>query len=645
MVLLLLAVALPSVSHADLLAERGIFDLRQKQFSADEIINLDGEWEFYWDQLLDPEDFRNGFSKPQMTGYFPMHRTWTRFKLNGKKLGGTGQATFRLQLLPGQDLKRLHIRLFDIHEAYRLWGNGKLIAQCGVPGKSVQEEVPGRSLELAEIEFYGKPVDLVLQVSNHHFRQGGVTEAIAVALPGTLEKIRARDLGLSMFFAGVMLVMGIYHFALYLFRKGEPAPLYLSMYCLMAVGYSSTSDTSQWAISSILPWWTPSSMEIFSLTCYVSCASFLFRFLTRLYPDEFHHFLVYFLDARIVFFFLMLIFAPGVPLYWFIALCLVQMMCYACYYFVRLVLCVRRGRDGAVYILVGLSTLYIIGWNDMLAHLGVIKSIYLAESAMCFFILTQLLALAKRFSASFNSVESLSNELERKNTSLLNEISERNRLEQEVVRISDEERLRISHELHDGLCQKLTGARLRSTALAYKYRDLEGAQDFVELAELLKESTSDAYNTARGFWPVEHAASMPGPSLETLLRDVAAATGINVVFERKVSCVKCINSHITTLYRIAQEALTNAAKHSQATKILVELSCIGDGSVRLLVQDNGIGRSSTKSSYGGLGLNIMAHRAKLINADLCIEDAPGGGTMVVCVAPCSILGIHEDIIG
>lgn len=616
-------------------AVQGVFDMRGLSLSAGEFIKLDGEWEFYWNQLLTPDDFIFGNSKPEMTGYFPMYRAWTGFKLDGKRLGGTGQATFRLRLLPDRTDGRICLRLFDIHEAYRLWADGKLIAQSGVPGRSADTEIPERSLKLAEIEFKGRPVELVLQVSNHHFRVGGVSEPINAALSGTLETTSARGWRLALFFAGCMMIMGIYHFVLYLFYKRNPAPLYFSLFCLLAVSYSVTSNTTQWVASPFMTWWNPVIIENFSLACFVTCAPLLFRFLETLYPDEFHHRLVYFLDARIVGFFCMLIFAPGVPLYWFIALCLLQTMFYAGYYLQRLYICVKHERSGAKLILAGLSIQFIAGVNDTMTHAGIIKSIYLAEPAVCFFVLTQSLALAKHFSASFDSVERLSLELELKNDSLHREIKERNRLEQKVVATSEDERRRISHELHDGLCQQLTGARLRSSALARKYNDSEDAQTLNDLADLLKKATDNAYKTARGLWPVEHNASMPGPSLEDLLRSIAKSTGINVNFDKQCHCAKCTNLNMTTLYRIAQEALTNAAKHSEAKNISLSLRCNGDGQVELSVQDDGIGRKTARTAHGGLGMNIMEHRANLIDAKLQIEDRVQGGTVVTCIAPCA----------
>jgi signal transduction histidine kinase len=117
-------------------------------------------------------------------------------------------------------------------------------------------------------------------------------------------------------------------------------------------------------------------------------------------------------------------------------------------------------------------------------------------------------------------------------------------------------------------------------------------------------------------------------------------------------CGQCTNPNMRTLYRIAQEALTNAAKHAQARTIRVRLHCPAQDGVTLTVRDDGIGRTASAQQgfrTGGLGLGIMAHRAGVIHAKLTIEDAPRGGTIVTCAAPCdkhasptSIRRTHSD---
>ncbi|WP_415713884.1 7TM diverse intracellular signaling domain-containing protein [Maridesulfovibrio sp.] len=613
-------------------AERGVIDLRGQNLSGGRIFALNGEWEFYWDRLLTPEKFSPENNLPEMSGFFSLPGTWRGHLVDEKRLGSTGQATYRLKLLTDQSVDRLTLRIFDIHEAYKLWANGELIAQSGLPGISAETEKPARTLKLADIQLRGQPIDLILQVSNYHFRRGGIGEPILAALPGPLEAMQTRDWAISLFFAGCMLIMGIYHLVLYLWRKRDVAPLYFGLYCLLVVGYSVTSNSSRWVISLLLPGWNSVSMEVFSLTCFVCWASLLYRFLKTIYPNEFHSFPVYLLDARIVIFSVLLIFAPGLPLYWFIAVCLLQTFLYAAYYLHRVSLCVKRKRTGARILLTGLIIQFVAGINDPLVHMGIIKSVYLVEPAVCLFILSQSLVLSKLFSNAFSSVERLSVELEQKNQSLHEEMEERNRLEKKIVSISEEERRQLSRELHDSLCQQLTGARLRAIAMSYEHVEDKDGPELAELAEILKTSTHEAYKIARGLWPVEHGNS--GPSLEALVRSIAKATGIRVTFNQNCPCEECMNENITALYRIAQEALTNAAKHSEAKNIHVQLNCCKADRIALTVSDDGVGRSASKNEDGGLGTSIMYHRAKVIGAQLIIEKSPLGGTVVRCTATC-----------
>lgn len=153
-------------------AKHGVIDLRGQDFSEGRIFALNGEWEFYWDRLLTPDKFSLENNLPEMSGLFTLPGTWRGHSIDGERLGSTGQATYRLKLLTDQSVDRLTLRIFDIHEAYKLWANGELIAQSGLPGKSSETETPARTLKLAEVPLRGQPIDLILQVSNYHFRRG-----------------------------------------------------------------------------------------------------------------------------------------------------------------------------------------------------------------------------------------------------------------------------------------------------------------------------------------------------------------------------------------------------------------------------------------------------------------------------------------
>ena len=95
------------------------------------------------------------------------------------------------------------------------------------------------------------------------------------------------------------------------------------------------------------------------------------------------------------------------------------------------------------------------------------------------------------------------------------------------------------------------------------------------------------------------------------------------------------------LYRIAQEAITNAVKHARPGKITVGLECIRRKQLTLTVRDDGIGRSAAAPTGGGLGISIMSHRAGLIGGELTVVDGDGGGTLVTCVVPCGAVLTEE----
>lgn len=619
-------------------AQNGALDLRGYDPATMGPAHLNGAWEFYWNRLLTPRDFATNATAPAPSGFLSLPGGWKGTRVDGETLGGTGQATLRLRLRLWPGAEKLTLRLFDIPMAYRLWANGKLVAGSGVVGADAATEIPLRSLVLAHIAPEGKDLELVLQISNHHFRSGGVPEGLQLAPPGPLEAERDGVWTFSAIFAGCLLLTLLYHLFLFYLDRNLVSAGYFSIYCFCMLCYCLTSNTSFWAVNRFLPPLPHNWAEYAPLFFHLACSPMLFRFSDALYPKVFHPAVRYLVDARLVIFILLLPTATDHHISQYIAFSIFLALGYAFYFVQRLFVCARRGLSGAGLLLLGFVVFLLVCLNDGLSHAKVINTPYLLEFGMLFLIITQSLALAKRFTHAFQSVGKLSQELERKNQSLMAEMEERNRLEREVVSISDEERRRISHELHDGLCQKLTGARLRAAILHKKLNGTDEGDAMTGLKELLDASTDDAYRTSRGLWPVEHDPTAPGPSLEDLARRIAKDTGIDVHFEKHRHCGQCTNPNMSTLYRIAQEALINAVKHARAHTISVELRCPTRAGVILTVSDDGVGRAAAarkNATRGGLGLGIMAHRAEIIHAELTIEDAPRQGTVVTCAAPCA----------
>jgi signal transduction histidine kinase len=236
------------------------------------------------------------------------------------------------------------------------------------------------------------------------------------------------------------------------------------------------------------------------------------------------------------------------------------------------------------------------------------------------------------------SLRLLHNELENKvrqrTLALTQEIAERSRLEKEILEVSEREQRRIGHDLHDSLCQHLTGTALASQVLGEKLfaKSLPEAADANQIVELIEDGITLARNLARGIYPVEMEAEGLMAAFEELANNITSVSKITCVFE----CEKPVlipDAAVTThLYRITQEAISNAIRHGKAKRIGISLSERG-GMVTLTVEDDGLGLSETWQKGQGLGTRIMAHRAAMIGAALALEPNPTGGTLVRCLFP------------
>jgi len=617
-------------------ARQGVVDLSALDLQQADPIRLDGDWEFYWKQLLTPADFKAG-QPPQTPGYLALPAAWNDTLSNGRKRESAGYATFRLRILPGPARQELTLQLGELYSAYRLWVNGRLCVENGVIGKNSTAEIPAQAIRQTRLQLDGQPLELLLQVSNYHHRSGGVVGPIRLGATEKLESAQLKQWALALLCIGSLLVMGFYHIGLYGIRKKDRAPLYFGIYSLLWAGSSLTSNATDWAVNLLVAHYPPWFINRFDLICFVLSLPVGYSFFRTLYPAEFSRRLQQItLFVALVATVLGLIlptmaFTTIVPAFYLFAMAMIL------YCLVMLLRAMRTGREAALLILAGFLVMGATGINDMLYDLQLIQSVYLIHIGMFIFIFFQAIALSFRFSRSFYAVEQLSGELFDKNRTLEDEMAERTRLEREIVNISEEERRRISHQLHDGLCQLLTGTRLHFSSLRRQLSDVDRQKpEVAEVSSLLEESVNHAYDLSRGLWPVEHDCNALSPSLEELTRRMAEASGILIEFRQQRTCQACTNKGVTQLYRIAQEALTNAVKHARASRIVVELACLNQGQLTLTVQDNGVGRDQAKRTRGGLGMGIMAHRARLINGNLTVTDAAGGGTLVSCIIPCDL---------
>lgn len=214
---------------------------------------------------------------------------------------------------------------------------------------------------------------------------------------------------------------------------------------------------------------------------------------------------------------------------------------------------------------------------------------------------------------------------------LAQETAQRQRLEHELLDISDREQRRMGRDLHDGLCQHLTATALTAQTLVQQLSEARHASAPVasRIVSLTEEAIVLARGTAKGLCPVELTADGLMQALEEFSYNTSEVFRVSCKFE----CASPVLVHTPTiainLYRIAQESVGNAVKHGAAREIGVTLEETEAG-IRLVVSDDGCGLPAFPASHKGMGLRIMGDRARIVGGNLSVKGNDRGGTDVVC---------------
>lgn len=233
------------------------------------------------------------------------------------------------------------------------------------------------------------------------------------------------------------------------------------------------------------------------------------------------------------------------------------------------------------------------------------------------------------------SLRQLDDRVRIRTADLQEEILERMRLEKEVAEVTERERRRLGHDLHDSLCQHLTGTALAAQVLRAKLATKlsEDAAEAGKLVGLIEEGIDLTRSLARGLFSPDLERGGLAVALEGLAHNTRERTGINCEFHHNdENHLECRDAAVLTqLYRIAQEAVANAVKHARAGRIVIELDAAA-GEMRLNIFDDGVGLPDA-SETDGLGLKMMRHGANLIGADFSAARRSPAGTIVSCVLP------------
>jgi PAS domain S-box-containing protein len=214
---------------------------------------------------------------------------------------------------------------------------------------------------------------------------------------------------------------------------------------------------------------------------------------------------------------------------------------------------------------------------------------------------------------------------------ILRDITERRRLENEILEINERVQRQIGQDLHDGLCQQLAGIELMSQVLEQKVsaRSKSDGARVGEIAGHVRNAISQARLMARGLSPVvlESEGLMSG--LKEMASNMEKIFGVTCAFECESPVLVNDHAAATHLFRIAQEAVSNAIRHGKAKSLVIALKREQKNLV-LRITDNGTGFVSEPATAKGMGLRIMQSRAATVGGKLVVENLPRGGVSVTC---------------
>ena len=216
------------------------------------------------------------------------------------------------------------------------------------------------------------------------------------------------------------------------------------------------------------------------------------------------------------------------------------------------------------------------------------------------------------------------------------DITDRLRLQKEVLRISEQEHARIGHDLHDGVGQTMTGVAALIEGLEMSL-DGDRRKEAERIRELVREAIQDVRRLSHGLSPAAVRNRNLGGAL-TLLAETVEKN-----FRTRCKCIIDDSVRVddadqqTHLFRIAQEAVNNALRHGKPNAVTITLSRSGPDVCKLTVSDDGAGRQSGRKGAAkkddGIGVRVMQYRAELIGGDLDIKDRSSGGVRVTCRFP------------
>lgn len=637
---------------------KGEIDLSHWDFDENGIVDLNGEWNFYWKQQLEFLEVRNLKSTEKNFDVLP--DIWIHNKAKDNDISMFGYGTYYVKVKTNSKDKLLALKLPEIQTSYSLYVNDELISKAGEAGK---DKAAAKAALKPGVVTFTVPSDefyIIIHVSNYYGSLGGIWKPIQIGLPKDINKSFEYDIKKDLFIIGTMLVVAIYYLSIFFMRRNEKASLYLSFMCIIIL--SRVSILNSYFIYDIFPHASYEAVTFLNFfTIYWGPIVFAL-FIFELFPIKAYKSLE---KVMIVLGVLETLISMLVPSYVYTSKTLYfdaigVIIGLICLYSITRAFIAKKEAAGTVLI----SSIFIVFalvYDTFFEIRYINGSIEISPFAFFICVLLQALILAKKFSKDYVAVKSMSVKLQEalETEKFLTEKLKR------LDKLKDEFLANTSHELKTPLngMISITEAIMRGAEGSLNEMQKKNLSLVVSNGKRLTNLINDILDVSK-FKNKDVKLSIKSINIRNSIYSV-----INVLKYLNTNEKVCIIGNVPEdlplaladedrFKQIMYNLIGNAIKFTSDGNITVYAKEEKDF-IKIIVEDTGKGipedkieiiwnafeqvEASITRNYGGvgLGLSITKHLVELHGGVVCVESEVGKGSRFSFTLPISKEALSE----
>jgi signal transduction histidine kinase len=580
----------------------GEINVSDISFNDSKLIGLVGDYEFYWNQLLTPNDFKDS-TKKNLSGYIHVPGLWNGYKVDGEKLSGDGYATFRILIrVPDEDLYSVKIKEFDC--AYRIWINGHY-TECGTVGINKYQEKPSWKRNQVIAYTRDKQIELIIQVSNFNHRKGGLEDLMLLGKCDSVLNYKNNQLAVTYFLIGLFFIMFVYNYGLFIYRQKEKSYLYFSIICLLILLREAT--TGEKVIYDIIPninWWIMIRVEYLSYTMVIPLFYMFVRALSPESLSKSYEKVINIISAIVV---MIILFTPVkvfsyTPIFYQVVVALTAVLI-----LLGLIKAAINKKDDSLFMLFGYSMLFAISINDILYYNKILNTAFLMPFGLFVIVFVNAFTLSKRFSNSFATIEALTRDLSESNLELEKKVTERTRevmhqkqeIENQAIALQETNKKILDLSKFKDSMTHMIVHDLKNPL--HTIMNISTMEDIPQKNYLIHEAGREMNNLVLNILDVykyENTSMVLNRELVNIkelvdgaINDVSFLGRLrNVVFEFDIIDNISLNIDKSIMHRVLVNLLTNAIKFSPLSgKVEIGTQIDNNEYLKISVKDNGPG--------------------------------------------------------